>query len=71
MATKTISLDLEAYEHLRSARNDERESFSKGISLACAGGKRGCSPGNGGKSWDALWTTIFWTHWMLFRKRMK
>ena len=34
MATKTISLDLEAYECLRSARVDERESFSKVVKRA-------------------------------------
>ena len=34
MATKTISLDLEAYECLRRARLDERESFSRVIKRA-------------------------------------
>ena len=34
MATKTISVDLEAYERLRGARTDERESFSKVIKRA-------------------------------------
>lgn len=34
MATKTISVDLEAYERLRGARRHERESFSKVIKRA-------------------------------------
>lgn len=34
MATKTISVDLEAYERLRSARSRETESFSKVIKRA-------------------------------------
>ena len=34
MATKTISVDLEAYECLRMARRHERESFSKVIKRA-------------------------------------
>ena len=34
MATKTISVDLEAYERLRRARLDERESFSRVIKRA-------------------------------------
>ena len=34
MATKTISVDLEAYERLRSARLQEQESFSKVIKRA-------------------------------------
>lgn len=34
MATKTISVDLEAYERLRMARMHERESFSKVIKRA-------------------------------------
>ncbi|MCF6311895.1 MAG: antitoxin VapB family protein [Verrucomicrobiales bacterium] len=34
MATKTISLDIESYERLRSARTSERESFSKVIKRA-------------------------------------
>ncbi len=34
MATKTISVDLEAYERLRAARANERESFSKVIKRA-------------------------------------
>ena len=34
MATKTLSVDLEAYERLRAARLDERESFSKVIKRA-------------------------------------
>ncbi|MFK7910699.1 MAG: antitoxin VapB family protein [Akkermansiaceae bacterium] len=34
MATKTISVDLEAYERLRAARSEERESFSKVIKRA-------------------------------------
>lgn len=34
MATKTLSVDLEAYERLRAARLHERESFSKVIKRA-------------------------------------
>ena len=34
MATKTISLDLEAYERLRKARKSEKESFSQVIHRA-------------------------------------
>lgn len=34
MATKTISLDIEAYECLRLARIDTRESFSKVVKRA-------------------------------------
>jgi predicted CopG family antitoxin len=34
MATKTLSVDLEAYERLRAARLDQRESFSKVIKRA-------------------------------------
>ena len=34
MATKTLSVDLEAYERLREARLHERESFSKVIKRA-------------------------------------
>ena len=34
MATKTISLDLEAYERLREAWKNERESFSKVVKRA-------------------------------------
>jgi predicted CopG family antitoxin len=34
MATKTISVDLEAYERLRRARATERESFSQVIKRA-------------------------------------
>jgi|SaaInlLV_10m_DNA_1039704.scaffolds.fasta_scaffold146409_1 predicted CopG family antitoxin len=34
MATKTISVDMEAYERLRSARQQEKESFSKVIKRA-------------------------------------
>ena len=34
MATKTISVDLEAYEQLRRARATERESFSQVIKRA-------------------------------------
>lgn len=34
MATKTISIDLEAYERLRSARQSATESFSKVIHRA-------------------------------------
>lgn len=34
MATKTISIDLEAYERLRRARVSQRESFSKVIKRA-------------------------------------
>jgi len=34
MATKTISVSLEAYERLSSARSTERESFSKVICRA-------------------------------------
>lgn len=34
MATKTISIDLEAYERLRRARKSERESFSQVIRRA-------------------------------------
>jgi len=34
IATKTISVDLEAYERLRMARMHERESFSKVIKRA-------------------------------------
>jgi len=34
MATKTISIDLSAYERLTMARNHERESFSKVIKRA-------------------------------------
>ena len=47
MATKTISLDLEAYERLRSARNDERESFSKVV-------KRAVWPAKSGSAADLL-----------------
>jgi hypothetical protein len=34
MATKTISVDLEAYERLRKARNSPEESFSQVIKRA-------------------------------------
>jgi len=34
MPTKTISIDLEAYERLRRARTDPRESFSRVIKRA-------------------------------------
>lgn len=34
MATKTISIDLEAYERLRRARRSRNESFSKVIKRA-------------------------------------
>ena len=34
MSTKTISIDMEAYEILSSARREERESFSKVIKRA-------------------------------------
>lgn len=34
MATKTISLELDAYEHLRRARRHERESFSSVVRRA-------------------------------------
>jgi len=34
MATKTISVDLEAYERLRRAKSNKRESFSKVIKRA-------------------------------------
>jgi predicted CopG family antitoxin len=34
MATKTISIDVEAYERLRSARLDPSESFSRVIKRA-------------------------------------
>jgi predicted CopG family antitoxin len=34
MATKTISVDLEAYERLRRAKTSERESFSRVIKRA-------------------------------------
>ncbi len=34
MATKTISVDLEAYEHLRRAKSSNRESFSQVIKRA-------------------------------------
>lgn len=34
MATKTLSVDLEAYERLRSARVHEKESFSRVIKRA-------------------------------------
>jgi hypothetical protein len=35
MATKTISLELDAYEKLRRARRDPRESFSSVVRRAC------------------------------------
>ncbi len=47
MATKTISLDIEAYECLRSARLDERESFSKVV-------KRAVWPAQAGTAGDLL-----------------
>ena len=47
MATKTISLDLEAYEHLRAARINERESFSKVV-------KRAVWPAQAGTAADLL-----------------
>jgi len=34
MATKTISIELDAYEHLRRARRHERESFSSVVRRA-------------------------------------
>lgn len=34
MATKTISIDIEAYERLRRARRHQKESFSKVIKRA-------------------------------------
>lgn len=47
MATKTISLDLEAYERLSAARNHERESFSKVV-------KRAVWPAPAGTAGDLL-----------------
>lgn len=41
MATKTISVSLEAYERLAAARSTERESFSKVICRAVWPPKKG------------------------------
>jgi len=41
MATKTISIDMEAYERLRAARERETESFSKVIKRASWSRKKG------------------------------
>jgi predicted CopG family antitoxin len=45
MATKTISVDLEAYERLRSARQQEKESFSKVIKRAVWPKEKGTAEG--------------------------